>query len=74
MLLLRACVTHPAILPAKGFTCLEMKPLVHFIFTWFQSMDINQGFETFSKFDPSILGSRLRFLMSLLDRHPVQLL
>ena len=36
-------------------------------------MGINQDFET-SKSDHSILGSRLRFLMALLDRHPVQLL
>jgi hypothetical protein len=58
---LRSHSAHPALLPSTGFTCLEMKPLAHFIFTWFRSMDINPSFET-AKFDQSILGSRLRFL------------
>ena len=36
-------------------------------------MDVAQGFES-AKFDDSILGCRLRYLMLLLDRHPVQAL
>jgi hypothetical protein len=70
---LRSLAAHPALLPAKGLTCLELRPLALFIHTWFRSMDVAQGFER-ARFDTSILGCRLRFLMSLLERHAVQTL
>jgi hypothetical protein len=70
---LRRFTAHPALLPAEGITCLELRPLALFISTWFRSMDVAQGFES-AKFDDSILGCRLRYLMLLLDRHPVQAL
>jgi hypothetical protein len=70
---LRLFAAHPALLPANGFTCLELRPLASFIHTWYRSMDVAQGFVS-AKFDASILGSRLIFLMSLLERHAVQTL
>jgi hypothetical protein len=50
-----------------------MKPLAKFIFAWFRSMDITQGFQD-AHFNQSILGCRLRCLVSILDRLQVQLL
>ena len=70
---LRLFAAHPPLLPPQGVTCLELKPLLSFIFTWFRSMDVAQGFET-ARFDSSILGCRLRFLIALLEKHPVQTL
>jgi hypothetical protein len=71
---LRQFTAHPALLPAEGLTCLELKPLALFTSTWFRSMDVAHGFES-AKFDhASMLGCRLRCLMLLLDRHPVQAL
>jgi hypothetical protein len=70
---LRLFAAHPALLPAAGFSCLELRPLASFIHTWFRSMDVAQGFAS-AKFDTSILGCRLRYLMSLLERHAVQTL
>ena len=70
---LRAYSASPALLPASGLTCLELIPLATFIFTWFRSIDITQGFQT-AQFDQSILGCRLRYLVALLQRHQVQLL
>jgi hypothetical protein len=70
---LHACSAHPALLPAQGFSYLEMKPLALFIFTCFHSMDITSGFTT-AKFDHSILGQRLRHTIAMLKRHQVQLL
>jgi hypothetical protein len=70
---LRLYSAHPALLPAKGFSCLELRPLASFIHTWFRSMDVAQGFAV-AKFDASILCCRIRFLMSLLERHAVQTL
>jgi hypothetical protein len=32
---LRKYAAHPALLPAKAFTCLELRPLASFIYTWF---------------------------------------
>jgi hypothetical protein len=70
---LRAFAAHAPLIPTEGFTCLELRPLALFINTWFRSMDVAQGFDT-AKFDTSILGCRLRFLMSLLEKHSVQTL
>ncbi len=68
---LRQFKAHPALLPAEGFTFLDLKPMALFIFTWFRSMDIDVGF-AIARFDRSILGCRLRYLKDLLDRHQVQ--
>ena len=70
---LRSYAAHAALLPSKGFTCLELRPLALFISTWFRSMDVAQGFAS-ARFDTSIMGCRLRFLMSLLEKHSVQTL
>ena len=69
---LRAYSASPALLPASGLTCLELIPLATFIFTWFRSIDITQGFRT-AQFDQSILGCCLRYLITILERHQVQL-
>ena len=63
---LRLFAAHLALIPTKGFTCLELRPLASFIHTWFRSMDVAQGFGS-AKFDTSILGGHIRYLMSLLE-------
>jgi hypothetical protein len=68
-----AYVASLALLPIFGLTSLEMKPLATFIISWFRSMEITQGFRD-AHFDQFILGCRLRYLISILDRHQVQLL
>jgi hypothetical protein len=70
---LRDMRTHchlPALLPAEGLSLLEMKQLAQFILAWFRSLDVPYGLDT-SKFDASILGSRLLHLAAILDRHNV---
>jgi hypothetical protein len=64
---------HPALLPSNGFSCLEMKPLASFIFTWFRSLDVSPNFDS-ARFDQSILGCRLLYLQTILDNHSVQTL
>jgi hypothetical protein len=70
---LRAHAASPALLPISGLTSLAMKPLATFIFTWFRSLDVTQGFSD-AHFDQSLLGCRLRYLLGVLDRHQVQTL
>jgi hypothetical protein len=69
----RILIAHPALLPAKRLSCLDLKPLAVFIFTFFRCMDVSTGFSK-AKFDSSLLGCRLRHLVSLLESHPVQTL
>ena len=70
---LKALRSHghsPALLPTEGLSLLEAKQVAQFILAWFRSLDVPYGLDT-AKFDASILGSRLLYLSSILDRHNV---
>jgi hypothetical protein len=67
---------HPSLLPYNGFTCLELRPLAQFVLYWFRSLDTPANFVTneIAHFDQSLLGTRLTYLATLLQRHQVQTL
>ena len=67
---LRSHAHLPALLPTDGISLLEAKQVAQFILAWFRSLDVPYGLDT-AKFDVSILGSRLLYLSSILDRHNV---
>jgi hypothetical protein len=67
---LRAYAHLPAQLPIDGLPLLQVKHISQFILAWFRSIDTPFGL-TESKFDGSILGSRLIYLATLLDKHQV---
>ena len=70
---LKTHARQPALLPTNGIPILELQPLSQFILAWFRGMDWQHG-ATSSKFDSSLLGTRLRYLAALLSQHTVQVL
>jgi hypothetical protein len=55
--ILKRCSAHPALIPATGLSCLDMKSFSHSILAWFRSMDVDLVGEAPPSFNSSLLGT-----------------